>query len=345
MNEYGVRAKNQWISVENEDDVDVNDETPDTLWYYFGDNGKAYKADDNNFKKKDCPDATGTRTYFFDSEGHMVSGWVEHSDGNTYYCGTENEGWAYTGWQYLEPKDDLNSDEYDDQEWFHFKSSGKMRKGTTWYSKGRYYTFDGNGIMEDDWYTEDLSKATNGSATSSNADAYTTEEGTKGTGWVYADTVDENDTKWFYLVSVTTVDGNGTKTVRNIPFNSIAKDTWRVKVIKGKTYVFNTKGEMQDGLQTFTNDLPEDNKGDASSKKLAAGTYYFNEGSGSVNGQMVTGKTTVVDDGETYYFYFDSKTGRAITDVVKDGVVYGHDSDRVDAETGVWSAPKAPNQD
>ena len=78
MNEYGVRAKNQWISVENEDDVDVNDETPDTLWYYFGDNGKAYKADDNNFKKKDCPDATGTRTYFFDSEGHMVSGWVEY---------------------------------------------------------------------------------------------------------------------------------------------------------------------------------------------------------------------------------------------------------------------------
>lgn len=32
----------------------------------------------------------------------MASGWLEH-EGNTYYCGTEDEGWAYTGWQYLEP--------------------------------------------------------------------------------------------------------------------------------------------------------------------------------------------------------------------------------------------------
>lgn len=155
----------------------------------------------------------------------MVSGWVEHSDGNTYYCGTENEGWAYTGWQYLEPKDDLNSDEYDDQEWFNFKSSGKMRKGTTWYSKGRYYTFDGNGIMED-------------------------------------------------------------------------------------------------GRVVLENDIPGDYEGGAISKELKAGTYYFNENDGSVNGQMVTGKTTVTDDGETYYHYFDKTTGRAITDIVKDGGIW-----------------------
>lgn len=57
VNEYGVRAKNQWISVENEDDADVNGEEVDTLWYYFGDNGKAYKADTDNLKKKTCPDS------------------------------------------------------------------------------------------------------------------------------------------------------------------------------------------------------------------------------------------------------------------------------------------------
>ena len=39
VNEYGVRAKNQWISVENEDSEDVNGEEVETLWYYFGDNG------------------------------------------------------------------------------------------------------------------------------------------------------------------------------------------------------------------------------------------------------------------------------------------------------------------
>ena len=75
-------------------------------------------------------------------------------------------------------------------------------------------------------------------------------------------------------------------------------------------------------------------KGGAISKALEAGTYYFNEGNGSVNGQMVTGKTTVTKDGEDYYYYFDSKTGRAVTNVVKDGVVYGVDGERVDAEDG-----------
>ena len=98
MNEYGVRAKNQWISVENENSEDVNGEEVDTLWYYFGDNGKAYKAtaeDGDDKRKKTCPDATGFRTYFFDSNVRMLSGWVE-KEGELYYCGTENEGWAYT---------------------------------------------------------------------------------------------------------------------------------------------------------------------------------------------------------------------------------------------------------
>ena len=330
VNEAGVRAKNQWISVENEDDVDVNGEEVDTLWYYFGDNGKAYKAENNDFKKKDVPDSTGTRTYFFDSDGHMVSDWVEYS-GDTYYCGGENEGWAYTGWQYLEPSDDLGSDDYDDQEWFNFKSSGKMRKNTTWYSKGRYYTFDTNGVMADDWYSEDLSSATN-AATPSNADAYTTEDGTKGTGWVLADTPDETDTKWYYLVSVSL---DGGKNARNIPFNSIAGDNqMRAKVIKSKTYIFNPDGTMEDGRVVLADDTPFDTLGGAQSKSLAAGTYYFNENSGSTNGQMVTGKTTVVDDGETYNYYFEKSTGRAITNIVKDGVVYGADGDRVDADDG-----------
>ena len=250
VNEYGVRAKNQWISVENEDDADVNGEEVDTLWYYFGDNGKAYKAESADMKKKTCPDATGSRTYFFDSEGHMVSGWVDYIEDNktkTFYCGTENEGWAYTGWQYLEPNDDLSSENYDDLEWFNFKSSGEARKSKTWYSKGRYYTFDENGVMENDWYGIDVASNTNGVATGNNGgeNAYTSEDGSKGTGWVYTENAEESDSYWYYLVSFTDVNG----TVRNIPFNSQSGDSnWRAKVIKSKTYIFNEKGEMQDGL-------------------------------------------------------------------------------------------------
>ena len=46
------------------------------------------------------------KKYFFDDEGRMMSGWLT-DDGNIYYLGEENEGWAYTGWQYLEPDEDL----------------------------------------------------------------------------------------------------------------------------------------------------------------------------------------------------------------------------------------------
>ena len=320
VNEYGVRAKNQWISVENEDDADVNGEEVDTLWYYFGDNGKAYKADTDNLKKKTCPDATGSRTYFFDSEGHMVSGWVDYEN-DTYYCGTENEGWAYTGWQYLEPDDDLNSSDYDDQEWFNFKSSGKARKNATWYSKGRYYTFDDNGVMTSDWYDLAVASNTNGVATGTNGgeNAYTSEDGSKGTGWVYTENAAETDSYWYYLVSFK--DANGI--VRNIPFNSQSgDDMMRAKVIKGKTYIFNADGTMEDGRVILTNknnNGVSDYKGGAVSKAMTNGTYYFNENSGSVNGQMVTGKTTVTKDGEDFYYYFDKTTGRAVTDVVIDG--------------------------
>ena len=347
MNEYGVRAKNQWISVANEDDVDVNGNEVDTLWYYFGDNGKAYKADSNELKKKAVPDSTGTRTYFFDSEGHMVSGWVvNYKDGDkdkTYYCGTENEGWAYTGWQYLEPSDDLDSEDYDDLEWYHFKSSGEMRHNSTWYNKGRYYTFDSKGVMESDWYGLEVASNANGVATGTGAayegkNAYTSESGSKGTGWVYTENAEESDSYWYYLVSFK--DKNGT--VRNLPFNSQAGDSYmRAKVIKGKTYIFDKDGTMQDGrviLTNLNNNGISDYKGGAVSKAMTNGTYYFNENSGSVNGQMVTGKTTVTKDGEDFYYYFDKTTGRAVTDVVKDGIIYGHDGERIDAEDGNTNA-------
>ena len=82
---------------------------------------------------------------------------------------------------------------------------------------------------------------------------------------------------------------------------------------------------MEDGRVILGYNTPNDYKGGAVSKAMTNGTYYFNEYSGSVNGQMVTGKTTVTKDGEDFYYYFDKTTGRAVTDVVKDGIIYGHD--------------------
>ena len=74
------------------------------------------------------------------------------------------------------------------------------------------------------------------------------------------------------------------------------------KVIKGKTYIFNADGTMEDGRVILGYNTPNDYKGGAVSKALTAGIYYFNESDGSSNGQMVTGKTTVTKDGEDYYY-------------------------------------------
>ena len=142
------------------------------------------------------------------------------------------------------------------------------------------------------------------------------ESGSKGTGWVYTENAEESDSYWYYLVSFK--DKNGT--VRNLPFNSQTGDSYmRAKVIKGKTYIFNADGTMEDGRVILGYNTPNDYKGGAVSKALTAGVYYFNESDGSSNGQMVTGKTTVTKDGEDFYYYFDKTTGRAVTDVVIDG--------------------------
>lgn len=72
-------------------------------------------------------------------------------------------------------------------------------------------------------------------------------------------------------------------------------------------------------------------------RTLVNGLYYFNEASGSVNGQMQTGRTAITKDGDTYYYYFskDSKyPGYAYTNAVQDGYLYGADGRCVVAESG-----------
>lgn len=82
----------------------------------------------------------------------MLSGWQRSTKGDLYYLGTEREGWAYTGWQKLEPNDYMQEEDYDELEWFYFGSTGKAKVDTSSYIDGRYYHFNGDGIMDDDWY-------------------------------------------------------------------------------------------------------------------------------------------------------------------------------------------------
>ncbi len=333
----GARVTNQWISMDNEDGETIGDNDDiSTIWYYFGANGKANM---NGVK------TVNGKKYIFDDNGYMLSGWQDY-DGDKYYLGDENEGWAYTGWQFLEVPEEMENDDYDDEEWFYFKpSNGKAYVSSRKYISGKYYTFDENGVMQDKWVV-----GTPGAPASTDYARYK-EDGSQATGWIYAYPTDDPDEEgedqyWYYLDSkgvpfnINGVDGN--------PLSSAIKkdnENWKApiygvaaKVVKSKTYLFNNKGEMQTGV--FILGLDDDGylNPDLATWRTGGssalmGIYYFNKDSGSTQGAMVTGKATVNYDGDNYNYYFQ-KDGSAYTMYIADGALYDGYGERVDAEDG-----------
>ncbi len=311
VNGDGVRITNQWIGTKNWEDEEVNGRYVDTLWYYFGSNGKAYRSEGGLTKK-----SIGNSIYFFDEDGHMATGWIDYS-GETYYCGNEGQGWAHSGWQELEPREGIRED-YDDVEWFYFGDGCKMRRSTSSYIDNTYYSFDRNGVMQDDWHT------------SNNMDSHANEDGSLSTGWLHtADRHDDGEYHWYYMV---TVRENG-RVTRSVPFNSINRDNrMRAKYIDGKTYLFDSDGAMVTGRVELDYDTPSSSRDGASCKVLKSGVYYFEEG-GDNAGRMLTGKATLDEDGEIGYYYFGSD-GQAVKAQLRDNIVYGRDGRRIQAEDG-----------
>lgn len=338
----GARVINQWRQVDNEDGWSNGDnDEPETVWYYFGSNGKAV-----NGKK-----TINGKTYIFDETSEMFSGWTDYESNGTnrtYYLGEENEGWAYTGWQWLEVPEEVDHDE--DEAWFNFKSSGEMRKADASkeevkrvYIGGAYYGFDADGIMVDGWRPD-------GDKTATNAVYYTDENGNQPKGWVFTwqnlgDDKEDEDQKWYYLNSKGkpfNVGGNysddnnsasaSTGTAQKYVEDKVdggVKGGVAAKYIKKKSYLFGNDGVMMTGIYDLTNvHRVGGNTGTLN------GIYYFNKNSGSVNGQMETGKVTVNYDGENYYYYFEKSSGAAFTNAIVDSCLYGENGARVNADEG-----------
>ena len=348
----GARVLNQWRQVDNEDGwtTQDDDDEPETVWYYFGSNGKAFK---------DAKKTINGKTYFFDEEGEMHYGWYEHvtdSGSKNYYLGEENEGWAYTGWQWLELKEDITDDYDDDEYWFHFKSNGEMRIGKVdedkrQYINGAYYGFDENGVMVDGWRPAPES----GSATSTAVKFYTEDNGNQPKGWIFTYTYEDwddqsDDEQWFYLDSkgkpfnVGGYWGEGkndksTAMAYKIKEGDVIdkrpdsdKNRYTgvsAKYIKKKTYMFGSDGVMLTGVIELVD--PTHRVG-GSSSTLLPGYYYFNKNGGSQNGQMETGKVTVNYDGENFYYNFSKSTGKAYTSAIVDGCIYDAKGVRIDAD-------------
>lgn len=325
VDERGVMVSNQWRELENED---PDEDEADTAWYYFGANGKAYKASSSGkttFKSIVKADGS-TRKYAFSEEGKMLYGWVdEQSERQTgedawksgvYYLGEAGDGEMRDNrWEWLEVEDDEQEDEdFDGHYWFYFKSNGKKTADTTKTINGRKYRFEENGNAVFNWYSTPSNMATPGDMFYSQpADSWLS------TGWFKTipsedldpEGHDSGDEFWFYA----TKDGEIVKS--------------QIKKINGSYYAFNEFGEMLEGLYKMSvndkeitsyeeieseDDLPEADEG--------WDVYYF--GGSSKEGAMKTGTTTLEIDGEKYSYNFRKSgddRGKGYNGI-DDGVIY-----------------------
>ena len=266
----GAMVRNQWIAIDNEDAGNDDDE-PEVHWYYFQNNGKAYrkKGTTKVFKK-----SINGKTYCFNEDAQMQYGWVD-DDGQTdyeddawshcdYYFGDENDGAMSVGWRLISITDENNAEDQqpgdafwdeDQDRWFWFKSSGKKQtKKDNKTINGKKYGFDEQGRMIADWWTDETIASASEGATDSNGKKAqgnpdysetfmyfsTPEDGARYTkGWfkvvpgdfLHKGKHDDGDNYWYYA------DGKG---------HIVASE---IKTIKSKKYAFDEYGRMKKGLQ------------------------------------------------------------------------------------------------
>lgn len=322
VDQYGAMVKNTWKAVAMDDD-DNTDLDAEYWWYYFGNDGKAYTTESDKKLTKNKVKTINGLKYAFDSEGHMLYGWV-NTDSHTqdddnaqawmtadYYFNGWNDGHAQTGWAQLNvEKEDGDTENY----WFYFDGNGIKQSSKRKKINGVYYVFDKQGRMVDEWAIQHgetwsaLDEVATGT-TASNI-AYLNGDGSQRKNtWVWA-IPDENwinkdyendDYRWFYFGK------NGKLTVD------------QKKKINGKYYAFDEYGRMQTGFVT----VGDDNKGvskvgsadDFTAKEWIAANHdgvFFFSANEEKDGSMKTGYQNIEMNDDTYQFYFQ-KNGEAKT--------------------------------
>lgn len=350
VDDTGALAKNQWVSRLNVDE-ECDHET-DILWYYFDKNGKMAKYDDSKPGKKWHIDARpkAAGSYFFDSDGHMLSGWQEitENDGNvnTYYLGEDDDGRIRTEWQLMEPREDIEPDNpdhsYDDKVWYYFQWDGIQIKDQEKKINKYYYQFDSNGVMMTGWYPGINPQNLAGSDDEPFAinKYYSKDTGARLEDcWVYAYQQDDYDESgeqyWYYLGKKGAVfNEDGMDADKYLEGAQIA-----IKHIGNAYYGFDNLGRMITGLiDTRIDERSEENEelmedefidlvgGVASTTKdfEDGGVFYFENQNPDRLGQMRTGKVKLeAISGMVEYYFRDN--GKAYTSRIVDNKVYGPD--------------------
>lgn len=326
VNSAGAKIINDWRLT-----TPYDDESADEEWYYFQSTGKMATNKKIVYKGK---------TFYFDSEGQMLTGWVTADGTNnvdeansfdkdyTYYC-DETGARLEKAWVIAtEPgteDDDADADEY----YYYFKSSGKAATGKQNNIKGQTYLFDGEGRMLSGWVAQVASGSDTVYAEIDDEDStWTLSDSSIGAAyycgdeddghvkknkwmklWRPVDTYDEdedNDKYWYWIdkngeVFVPdSVDATGAK--YKLEEGAFTEKTASIDITKKKV---NSKDYFFNENGEMLSQFIKVNSVATSSDALDLGMYYFG---GDDDGSMKTGSQSIKDDvDDTYKFYFGTK--------------------------------------
>ena len=150
VNSAGAKITNDWRLT-----TPYDDESADEEWYYFKSNGKRAEGEKITYKGK---------TYYFDSDGKMLTGWVNKGEGTaavneatgyianqTFYC--DETGARVEGAWVKDTKPGITDDDADEDEYWYYlkKATGKPATGKQSNINGQIYLFNGEGQMQSGW--------------------------------------------------------------------------------------------------------------------------------------------------------------------------------------------------
>ena len=317
VNSSGAKITNDWRLT-----TPYDDDTADEEWYYFKSNGKRAENEKITYKGK---------TYYFDTDGKMLTGWVTTGDGatsvneatgyekdHTFYCdetGARVEGAWVKDTEPGTDDDDADADEY----WYYLKkSTGKPATGKQANINGQIYLFNNAGQMQYGWvaatssdekyYQLDKEDEEVAMSAADGDDVYYCGDEDDGHAkknkwmktWLPDNTDEEEDDKeWFWF------DKNG----------KLYRASGSDATVKAQKYKLEEGDLVYDGGSITGVEKKKVNSKDywfrpdgvmlAKFYMIDDNMYYFG---GSDDGSMKTGSQTVKDNtGDSYKFYFYTK--------------------------------------